>query len=117
MTYVDAFVLAVPKDKVDVYRTLLSRSWELWKEFGATHYVECVSDDVPYGKRTSFPRAVEAEDEEVVVLSWVTYDSRAARDAANKQVMSDPRMTELMKELPVSAERMIFGGFETMFEK
>ena len=117
MTYVDAFVLAVPKDKVDFYRTILSRSWELWKEYGATHYVECIGDDVPYGKRTSFPRAVEAEDEEVVVLSWLTYPSRAERDAANKKMMSDPRMTDLMKELPVDGDRMIFGGFETIFEQ
>ena len=117
MTYVDAFVMAVPKDKVDAYRAILSRSWELWKEFGATHYVECLADDVPYGKLTSFPRAVQADDHEVVVLSWITYPSRAERDRANQQVMADPRMEALMKDMPVDGNRMIFGGFETMLER
>jgi uncharacterized protein YbaA (DUF1428 family) len=73
MTYVDAFVLTVPKDKVDAYRATLSGSWELWKEFGATNYVEALGDDVPNGKLTSFPRAVQAKEEEVVILSWLTY--------------------------------------------
>ena len=117
MTYVDAFVLSVPKDKVDAYRATLANSWELWKEFGATNYVETIADDVPYGKLTSFPRAVQAQENEVVVLSWVTFPSRAVRDEANKKVMSDPRMTALMEKLPVDGDRMIFGGFETMFER
>ena len=116
MTYIDAFVLAVPKDKLDLYRSTLSASWELWKEFGATNYVEASADDVPYGKLTSFPRAVQAKDNEIVVLSWVTYPSRAVRDEASKKVMSDPRMIALMEKLPLDGDLMIFGGFETMIE-
>lgn len=117
MTYIDAFVLSVPKDKLDLYRSTLSASWELWKEFGATSYVEASGDDVPYGKLTSFPRAVQAEENEIVVLSWVTYPSRAVRDEASKKVMSDPRMIALMEKLPVDGDRMIFGGFDSMFER
>ncbi|MEO6012356.1 MAG: DUF1428 family protein [Devosia sp.] len=116
MTYVDAFVVSVPKDKVESYRSMLSESAVLWKEFGALSYVESVADDVPYGELTSFPRAVQAKDDELVVLSWVTWPSREARDAGNKKVMSDPRMTALMEKLPVDGNRMIFGGFETMIE-
>ena len=116
MTYVDAFVVSVPKDKVESYRSMLSESAGLWKEFGALSYVECLADDVPYGELTSFPRAVQAKDDELVVLSWVTWPSRAARDAGNKKVMSDPRMTTLMGKLPVDGNRMIFGGFSTMIE-
>ena len=43
-------------------------------------YVEAIGDDVPYGELTSFPRAVQAKDDEVVIFSWVTYASRARRD-------------------------------------
>lgn len=117
MTYVDAFVLSVPRDKVRDYRATLAESAELWKDFGALTYVECVGDDVPYGELTSFPRAVQANDDEVVILSWVTWASRADRDAGNKKVMSDPRMKALMDKLPVDGNRMIFGGFETMIER
>ena len=45
---------------------------------------------------TSFPRSVQAKDDELVVLSWVTWPSREARDAGNKKVMSDLRMTASM---------------------
>ena len=52
-------------------------------EHGALSYVECVGEDVPYGKLTSFPRAVQAGDDEVVIFSWIVYKSRADRDAIN----------------------------------
>ena len=49
-------------------------------EYGALSYVECIGDDVPYGELTSFPRAVQAKDDEIVVFSWITYEiARAAR--------------------------------------
>jgi uncharacterized protein YbaA (DUF1428 family) len=48
-------------------------------------------DDVPYGELTSFPRAVQAKDDETVVFSWVVYESREARDKTMKKVMEDPR--------------------------
>jgi uncharacterized protein YbaA (DUF1428 family) len=35
MTSVDAFVVSVPKDKVEGYRSMLSLSAMLWKESGA----------------------------------------------------------------------------------
>lgn len=116
MTYVDAFIVSVPKDKVAEYRKALPKSAALWKEHGAAGYVEAIGDDVPYGEITSFPRAVQAKDDEVVILSWVLYPSRAERDRISKAVMADPRMDEIMKALPVDGKRMIWGGFETIHE-
>jgi uncharacterized protein YbaA (DUF1428 family) len=49
---------------------------EVWREFGALAYEECVGDDVPYGELTSFPRTVQARDDEIVALSWIVYASR-----------------------------------------
>ena len=116
MTYVDAFVMPVQKNRVDDYRSTIAETWALWQEFGALTYSECVADDVPYGEVTSFPRAVQAREDETIILSWVTYPSRAVRDDANKKMMSDPRMVELMEKAPVDGRRMIFGGFEAVFE-
>ena len=116
MTYVDAFIVSVPKDKVAAYRAILPESAALWKEHGAIGYVESLGDDVPYGDVTSFPRAVQATDDEVVILSWVLYPSRAERDRISKAAMADPRMDQLMKKLPVDGKRMIWGGFETIHE-
>ncbi|MCR0984811.1 DUF1428 domain-containing protein [Roseomonas populi] len=116
MPYVDGFVLAVPKAGMDDYKAMARLGAEVWKDHGALSYVECVADDVPYGTLTSFPRAVMATDEETVVFSWITYESREARDAVMAKVMADPRMKGAMTNAPFDGKRMIFGGFQTFLE-
>ncbi|MDP2260625.1 MAG: DUF1428 family protein [Caulobacter sp.] len=111
MPYVDGFVLAVPKDKLDAYKAITEIAGSVWMEHGATSYVECVADDTPYGELTSFPRAVMATDDEVVVFSWITYESRQKRDEVNAKVMADPRLQPDPATMPFDGKRMIFGGF------
>jgi uncharacterized protein YbaA (DUF1428 family) len=112
MAYIDGFVIAVPKDKLDAYKAMARECMPIWKEFGATDYVESIGDDTPYGEVTSFPRAVQAKDDETVVFSWIVYKDRAARDAANKKIMEDPRLKKMMENPPFDGKRMIFGGFQ-----
>ncbi|MBR0827540.1 DUF1428 family protein [Bradyrhizobium manausense] len=114
MPYVDGFVLAVPKDKIDAYKALARKACDVWMEYGALDYVECIGDDVPYGDLTSFPRAVMAAENEVVVFSWIVYRDRASRDAINKKVMDDPRLKG--GDMPFDGKRMIFGGFDTFLQ-
>ena len=116
MTYVDGFVVAVPKQNLEAYKALARKAGEVWKEHGAIAYVECIGDDVPYGKLTSFPRAVQAKDDETVVFSWIVYASRAQRDEINAKVMADPRLKAEMASMPFDGKRMIYGGFETFLE-
>jgi uncharacterized protein YbaA (DUF1428 family) len=78
--------------------------------------VECIGEDVPYGKLTSFPRAVQATDDETVVFSWIIYNSRAQRDEIMGKVMSDPRLKDGMSNMPFDGKRMIYGGFETFLQ-
>src|SRR5882724_10703175 len=92
MPYVDGFVVPVQKDKVQAYKAHAQKAGDIWKEHGALAFVECVGDDVPYGTLTSFPRAVQAKDDEVVVFSWIVYRSRTERDAIMAKVMADPRL-------------------------
>jgi uncharacterized protein YbaA (DUF1428 family) len=112
MPYVDGFVLAVPKDKIEAYKALATTACAVWMEHGALDYVECIGDDVPYGELTSFPRAVMAKEEEVVVFSWIVYSDRETRDAVNKKVMADPRLKGA--DMPFDGKRMIYGGFTTL---
>ena len=77
MAYVDGFVLALPKDKIDAYTAFSRKTGEVWMEHGAITYVECIGDDVPHGEVTSFPRAVQAKDDEVVL--WTHAELVAAR--------------------------------------
>ena len=116
MTYVDGFLLAVPKDRQEEYKELARKGREVWMEHGALSYVEAMGDDVPYGELTSFPRAVQAKDDEIVIFAWVTYKSREARDRIMKKVMEDPRMQGDMEKMPFDGKRMIFGGFEAFVE-
>ncbi len=116
MSYVDGFLLAVPKAKLDDYKKLAQKGGAVWMEHGALAYVECIGDDVPYGEVTSFPRAVQAKDDEVVIFSWVVYASRESRDAVMAKVMADPRMDADLSTMPFDAKRMIFGGFKPFME-
>ena len=114
MPYVDGFVLAVAKDKIEAYKALARTACAVWMEHGALDYVECIGDDVPYGKLTSFPRAVMATEDEVVVFSWIVYRDRASRDAVNAEVMADPRFKGF--DMPFDGKRMIYGGFTTLLQ-
>ncbi|MGX9176506.1 DUF1428 domain-containing protein [Mesorhizobium sp. BHbdii] len=116
MSYVDGFVLAVPKANLDAYKKLAETAGAVWKEHGALAFVECIGDDVPYGEVTSFPRAVQAKDDEVVVFSWVVYESRQRRDAVMAKVMADPRLNGDLSTMPFDGKRMIFGGFQPFIE-
>jgi len=111
MKYVEGFVAAVPAANKEAYRKHAAEAAPLFKEFGASRVVECWGDDVPDGKITDFRRAVQADDGEIVVFSWIEYPSKEARDAANAKIMSDPRMKEMGDQMPFDARRMIFGGF------
>jgi uncharacterized protein YbaA (DUF1428 family) len=111
--YVDGFVLPVPKKKVAAYFAMARKASKIWLQHGATGFFESLADDVPFGKRTSFPRSVKAKRGETVVFSWILYGSRADRDRVMKKVMADKRIAAIMKGTPpFDPRRMIFGGFK-----
>ena len=117
MTYVDGFVVPVRKNKLARYRSMAKKSAKVWREYGALEFHECVADDVPYGKRTSFPRSVKLKRGETVVFSWIVYRSRAHRDRVMAKVMQDKRIAAMMsntKYVPFDGKRMLVGGFKTM---
>lgn len=116
MSYVDGFVLAVPKKNIAPYKEMARTAGEVWKEHGALAYVECMGDDVPQGEVTSFPRAVQAKEDEIVIFAWVVYRSRDERDAIVKKVMADPRMKSDPAQWPFDGKRMIFGGFDMFLD-
>lgn len=115
MAYIDGFIVPVPKKNVAAYRKLSTKAGKIWKEYGALDYWECVGDDVPPGKVTSFPRSVKLKANETVVFSWIIYKSRKDRDRINKKVMADPRLSGMAPDtMPFDAKRMIFGGFKQL---
>jgi uncharacterized protein YbaA (DUF1428 family) len=115
MTYVDGFVVPVPAEKKEAYRALAAKFAPIFMEYGATRMVECWGSDVPDGKVTDFKRAVQAQDGETVVFSWIVWPSKAVRDEANKKIMADPRM-KMGDDMPFDGKRMIYGGFDVLLD-
>ena len=120
MSYIDGFVMAVPtanKKKFVDHARLVDT---IFTELGATRVVECWADDVPEGKVTDFPKAVQAKEDESVVFSWIEWPDKATRDAAMKTMMSDDfkdeRMDQEKNPMPFDGMRLIYGGFEPIVE-
>ena len=117
MSYVDGFVLVVPKKKLAVYKKMASRAAMVWKDHGALDYRECVGDDLKVKMGLPFPKLTKTKAGETVVFSWIAYKSRAHRDKVNAKVMKDKRLFEGMpKEMPFDMKRMAYGGFKTLVE-
>ena len=118
MSYVDGFLVPVPKKKLAAYRSMAAKAGKIWLEHGALEFRECIADDVKWGKRTSFPRSVKQKSGETVFFSYIVYKSRADRDRINAKVMKDKRLAKMMdpKAMPFDARRMIWGGFKTVVD-
>ena len=116
MAYVDGFLTPVPKRKLARYQRMSRLMGKVWREHGALEFRECAADDVKWGKRTSFPRAVKQKPAETVCFAYIVYKSRAHRDRVNARAMKDKRVAGMMnpKALPFDAKRMIFGGFKPL---
>jgi uncharacterized protein YbaA (DUF1428 family) len=115
MSYIDGFVIAVPKANKEKFTHHAQTADPAFMELGATRVLECWEDAVPDGKVTDFRRAVQAKEDEAVVFSWVEWPDKTTRDAGMKQMMndmeSDPRINSEKNPMPFDGMRMVFGGF------
>ncbi len=117
MTYVDAFVAAVPTQNKEKYRKHAEEAAVFFKKHGVLSIVECWGDDVPKGEVTDFYGAVKAKDDETVVFSWIVWPDKATRDTNNQKVFEDMEAAGSdMSEMPFDGKRMIFGGFQPILE-
>ena len=112
--YIDGFVLAVPTANRAAYQAYAQAAAPLFKAHGALSVVESWGVDVPEGKLTSFPLAVQLQADETVVFSWITWPSKAVRDVAWEKLMQEPLFDIKTNPMPCDGKRMIFGGFESL---
>lgn len=115
-TYVDGFVIPVPKHQIEAYRQIAERAGAIWKEHGALEYYECVGDDMAAKDMISFPELAHTTADETVVFSWIVFESREHRDEVNARVMADPRLAEMCQaeNQPFDCRRMAYGGFKVL---
>jgi uncharacterized protein YbaA (DUF1428 family) len=116
MSYVEGYVMAVPNANRDGFIKHANEVAAVFKENGASKVMECWGVDVPEGKVTSFPMAVQKKNDETVVFSWIVWPSRQARDEGMKKAMDDARLQPDKTSMPFDGKRMIFGGFEPVVE-
>jgi uncharacterized protein YbaA (DUF1428 family) len=114
MSYVDGFVLAVPKKQINAYKRLAQKASKIFMKHGATSYFEAAADDLKVKMGIPYPKLLKATKEETVVFAWITYKSRKDRDAVNKAIMKDPEMKKLCSndDMPFNPKRMSYGGFK-----
>ena len=115
MSYVDGFVIAVPTVNKQALIDHAGLFDPIFLEYGATRVLECWGDDVPHGKQTDMYRATKAKEAEVILFSWTAWPDRATCDAAAQKMMAEMDGQE-MPEMPFDGMRMIWGGFETVFD-
>ena len=114
-SYVDGFVVPVPEAKREAYRELAAKMANVFRQNGATRVVEAFADDVQRGQVTDFYRAVQAEDGESVVFSFIEWPDKATRDEAWKAIMADESMKPT-GDMPFNGQRMFWGGFEKIVD-
>jgi uncharacterized protein YbaA (DUF1428 family) len=112
-TYVDGFILVIPKTKVAAYKKMATAGAKVWMKYGALSYRECMLDDAkPKHVKLPFGKLVSAKPSETVWFSYIEFKSKKHRDQVNAKVMSDPSMQpENFEEMPFDMDKMTYGGF------
>jgi len=113
--YFQGFVIPVKTGNKPAYLDGTKRVSAIFAEYGALRTVACWGEDVMDGKVTDFKKAVQAKDDETVVLSWVWWRDKAACEAGTAKMMAEDRMKPA-GALPFDGKRMIYGGFEVSLD-
>ena len=118
MSYVDGYVLPLPKKHIRAYRQIASKAGRIWKEHGALDYKECIGEDLKIKGLVPFTKAAQAKSGETVVFAYIVFKSRKHRDSVNAKVMKDPRIQGLCdpKKMPFDVKRMVCGGFKVFVD-
>jgi uncharacterized protein YbaA (DUF1428 family) len=115
MTYIQGFVIPVPADRKQDFIAHAEQADAVFLEHGALRVWECWQDDVPPGEQTDFFRAVDAQEGECVVFSWIEWPDKLTCDAMHAQMeeimANDSRFSMEHNPPPFEGKRMIYGGF------
>jgi uncharacterized protein YbaA (DUF1428 family) len=117
MSYVDGYILPIPKRRLRAYRRMADIGRKMWTKHGAVDYKECAGDDLVAKWGTPFSRLLKLKPNETAVFAYIVFKSRAHRDGVNAKVMKE--MNEMggpPKDMPFDMKRMCYGGFKTIVE-
>lgn len=128
MTFTDVTIVPVPTGNKQAYLGFSRRIAEIYREHGALRVVDCwqaadASDDADFhaadamanyapGSLPNFRKLAGAADAETVVVSFVEWPNREARDKGVKAATTDPRIQPARGEESIfEGGRLIAGGF------
>ena len=121
MTYIEGFVIAVPTANKQKFIDHANLGDAVFMDHGATRILECWQDNVDKGHTTDFFGAVDAQEDESVVFSWIEWPGKAERQAMSDRMedimKSDDRFSPEKNPMPFDGARMIYGGFEPVVEE
>lgn len=113
-TYVDGFVISIPKKSTVKYKKIASEAKDVWLKMGALDYKECKIDDAkPKFVAFTFPKMAKAKPSEAVWFSFIVFKSRSHRDTVNKKVMAffEKKYGPKMMDMPFDMKRFSYAGF------
>jgi uncharacterized protein YbaA (DUF1428 family) len=117
VSYVDGFVIPIPKKGLAAYKRISKKAGEVWMDHGALEYFECAGDDLKTPMGVPFAKLAKVKAGETVVFSFIVYKSRKDRDRINAKVMKDKRITGMGNvPMPFDVKRMSYGGFKSIVE-
>lgn len=116
-TYVDGFVITIPKSQLAAYKKMATEGKRIWKKYGALDYKETVGEDLGSKYNTpGFKKLTKAKPSEVIIFSYIVYKSKAHRTKVNKDVMTYFAEKYKDQKMPVDTKSFSYGGFTTIVE-
>ena len=129
MTYIDCFLVPVPRANKASYKKLAQISSSVVREFGALRVVECWLDEgtdaASYHADSARQEAANyramaatagAKTDETIVMSWIEWPNKRSRDEGMAKVMADSRMQFTDLEPVFDGTRLIAAGFRPMLD-
>jgi uncharacterized protein YbaA (DUF1428 family) len=115
-TYVDGFVLVIPKKNIEAYKKMAKEASDVWMKFGALSYRECMLEDAkPKHITLTFPKLAQTKPNETVWFSYIEFKSKKHRDSVNKKVMAyfdkKYKSDKDAMNMPFDMKRISYGGF------
>lgn len=117
-TYVDGFVIPLPKNKVKEYKKMAKLGCKTWMKHGALAYFECLADDTKAPYSQNFPTMCKIKKNETVIFAFIVFKSKAHRKQVNAKVHKEFSQMPGAENwsMPFDASKMAYGGFKTLIE-
>lgn len=116
MAHIECFIAPVPNANRESYLAHATKAAAIFKENGASRIMENWGTEVPDGEVTSFLKAVQCREDETVVIGWVEWPSKQARDTGMEKAMAAMQTLFSEEGMPFDGKRLIYAGFDNMLE-